>query len=339
MQDRPHADIVRDNLTSIQAHILQEERRHPGASGDFSMIISAISLAGKAIAAKVRRANLEDVLGAFGTTNVQGEGQQKLDVIANEIIMKCLGDRVSIAVLASEEDEEPTILRRGSEGGKYCVLFDPLDGSSNLDCAIPVGTIFTILRNDPTIKGSVETVCQPGRDQVAAGYILYGSATVMVLTTGSGVDLFVLDQSVGSFLLVKRGVRIPRNAKTYSVNEAYAAQFPQGYRAFLDAAKQGGYSSRYIGSMVADVHRTLLNGGVFLYPPTTKQPGGKIRMLYEANPLAFIIEQAGGMAYSGLKRTLDLKPPQLHARTPVAMGSPEQVDAVLASLREHGESA
>lgn len=339
MQDRPHADIVRDNLTSIQAHILQEERRHPGASGDFSMIISAISLAGKAIAAKVRRANLEDVLGAFGTTNVQGEGQQKLDVIANEIIMKCLGDRVSIAVLASEEDEEPTILRRGSEGGKYCVLFDPLDGSSNLDCAIPVGTIFTILRNDPTIKGSVETVCQPGRDQIAAGYILYGSATVMVLTTGSGVDLFVLDQSIGSFLLVKRGVRIPRSAKTYSVNEAYSSQFPQGYRAFLDDAKQGGYSSRYIGSMVADVHRTLLNGGVFLYPPTAKQPAGKIRMLYEANPLAFIIEQAGGMAYSGLKRTLDLKPSKLHERTPIAMGSPEQVDALLASLREHGESA
>ncbi|MGA0873286.1 MAG: class 1 fructose-bisphosphatase [Phycisphaerales bacterium] len=339
MQDRPHADIVRDNLTSIQAHILQEERRHPGASGDFSMIISAISLAGKAIAAKVRRANLEDVLGAFGTTNVQGEGQQKLDVIANEIIMKCLGDRVSIAVLASEEDEEPTILRRGSEGGKYCVLFDPLDGSSNLDCAIPVGTIFTILRNDPTIKGSVETVCQPGRDQVAAGYILYGSATVMVLTTGSGVDMFVLDQSVGSFLLVRRGVRIPRSAKTYSVNEAYASQFPQGYRAFLDEAKGQGFSSRYIGSMVADVHRTLLNGGVFLYPPTAKQPGGKIRMLYEANPLAFIIEQAGGMAYSGLKRTLDLKPSKLHERTPIAMGSPEQVDALLASLRAHGESA
>ncbi|MGA1468498.1 MAG: class 1 fructose-bisphosphatase [Phycisphaerales bacterium] len=339
MQDRPHADIVRDNLTSIQAHILQEERRHPGASGDFSMIISAISLAGKAIAAKVRRANLEDVLGAFGTTNVQGEGQQKLDVIANEIIMKCLGDRVSIAVLASEEDEEPTILRRGSEGGKYCVLFDPLDGSSNLDCAIPVGTIFTILRNDPTIKGPVETVCQPGRDQVAAGYILYGSATVMVLTTGSGVDMFVLDQSVGSFLLVRRGVRIPRSAKTYSVNEAYASQFPQGYRAFLDEAKGQGFSSRYIGSMVADVHRTLLNGGVFLYPPTAKQPAGKIRMLYEANPLAFIIEQAGGMAYSGLKRTLDLKPSKLHERTPIAMGSPEQVDALLASLRAHGESA
>ncbi|MGA1399815.1 MAG: class 1 fructose-bisphosphatase [Phycisphaerales bacterium] len=339
MQDRPHADIVRDNLTSIQAHILQEERRHPGASGDFSMIISAISLAGKAIAAKVRRANLEDVLGAFGTTNVQGEGQQKLDVIANEVIMKCLGDRVSIAVLASEEDEEPTILRRGSEGGKYCVLFDPLDGSSNLDCAIPVGTIFTILRNDPTIKGPVETVCQPGRDQVAAGYILYGSATVMVLTTGSGVDMFVLDQSVGSFLLVRRGVRIPRNAKTYSVNEAYASQFPGGYRAFLDEAKGQGFSSRYIGSMVADVHRTLLNGGVFLYPPTAKQPAGKIRMLYEANPLAFIIEQAGGMAYSGLKRTLDLKPSKLHERTPIAMGSPEQVDALLASLRAHGESA
>jgi fructose-1,6-bisphosphatase I len=339
MQDRPHADVVRDNLTSIQAHILQEERRHPGASGDFSMIISAISLAGKAIAAKVRRANLEDVLGAFGTTNVQGEGQQKLDVIANEIIMKCLGDRVSVALLASEEDEEPTILRRGGEGGKYCVLFDPLDGSSNIDCAMPVGTIFTVLRNDPTIKGSVETVCQAGRDQVAAGYVLYGSATIMVLTTGSGVDMFVLDHSVGSFLLVRRGVRIPKSAKTYSVNEANALQFPAGYRRFLDEVKASGYSSRYIGSMVADVHRTLLAGGLFMYPPTTSKPDGKIRMLYEANPLAFIIEQAGGMAYSGLKRTLDLKPAELHQRIPVAMGSPEQVDGLLASLREHGEQA
>lgn len=191
-----------DNLMSLQSHILAEEARYPSATGEFSWIISAISLAGKAIANKVRHARLQDVLGEAGAENVQGEKQQRLDVISNAMLMRCLGTRASVAVIASEEDEQPTIIRRGHEGGKYCVLFDPLDGSSNLDVGVGVGTIFSILRNDPSVPDAEETVCQRGATQVAAGYILYGSSTIFVVTTGHGVDMFVLDHSVGSFLLV-----------------------------------------------------------------------------------------------------------------------------------------
>jgi fructose-1,6-bisphosphatase I len=329
---------LHDNLRSLQSVILQEEARHPGASGELSWILSAMALAAKTIANKVRRAGLEDVLGEHGESNVHGEAQQKLDVIANEILLRCLGNRPSVAVVASEEDEEPTIIRRGSEGGKYCVIFDPLDGSSNLDTAVGVGTIFSIIRNDPSIPGAMETVCQPGRAQVAAGYILYGSSVVFVLTTGNGVDMFVLDQSIGSFVLVKPGLRMPVAGKTYSINEAYRATFPPGFRSYLDWAHGAGYSSRYIGSMVADVHRTLLKGGVFLYPPTKKNPEGKLRLMYEANPMAMLIEQAGGTAVAAVhdgtdrprvQRILDIQPRDIHQRTSVVLGSPQEVEHVL----------
>ena len=323
---------TRDNLLSLQSHILAEEAKYPRATGELSWILSAISLAGKTIANKVRRARIEDVLGAHGDINPQGEEQQKLDIIANEIIMRCLGDRANIAVLASEEDEEPTILRTSTEGGRYCVLFDPLDGSSNLNFGVGVGTIFTILRNDPKLKSVAETIRQPGSEQVAAGYILYGSSTVFVLTTGNGVDMFVLDQSIGSFVLVNRGVRIPEANKVYSINEAYRDNFPEGYRRYLSWAHKNGYSSRYIGSMVADIHRTLLQGGVFLYPPTKKHPEGKLRLMYEANPMAMIIEHAGGKACAGSERILDILPGDLHARTSVIMGSPAEVDHVTKHL-------
>ncbi len=322
-----------DNLMSLQSHILAEEARYPSATGEFSWIISAISLAGKAIANKVRHARLQDVLGEAGAENVQGEKQQRLDVISNAMLMRCLGTRASVAVIASEEDEQPTIIRRGHEGGKYCVLFDPLDGSSNLDVGVGVGTIFSILRNDPSVPDAEETVCQRGATQVAAGYILYGSSTIFVVTTGHGVDMFVLDHSVGSFLLVAAGLKMPRTGKTYSVNEAYSAHFPEGYRRYLAYAHDNGYSSRYIGSMVADVHRTLLNGGVFLYPPTKKNPEGKLRLLYEANPMAMVVEQAGGVAYSGESRTLEIQPKKLHERVPVLLGSAEEVERVRSFLR------
>jgi fructose-1,6-bisphosphatase I len=325
----PNTRYTHDNLMSLQSHILQEETRHPGATGDLSWILSAISLAGKTIANKVRRARIEDVLGEHGDTNAQGEDQQKLDVIANEIIMRCLGDRPAIAVVASEEDSEPTILRRGVEGGKYCVLFDPLDGSSNLDFCVGVGTIFSVLKNDPNIAGAHETLRQPGTQQVAAGYIIYGSSVVFVLTTGHGVDMFVLDQSIGSFVLVQSGIRIPALGKTYSINEAYYENFPDGYQKYLEWAHKNGYSSRYIGSMVADVHRTLLQGGVFLYPPTKKHPEGKLRLMYEANPMAMIIEQAGGKALADTQRILDIVPENIHQRTSVLLGSAKEVDAVV----------
>ena len=317
----------RPNVMSLQSHILQGEANAPGSTGDFTWILSALSLAAKAISHKVRIARIEDVLGDVGGANVHGESQQKLDVIANDILMTCLGNRPSVAVVASEEDDEPTLLRRSDQGGKYCVIFDPLDGSSNLDVGVGVGTIFSILRNDPSIPGAVETLCQPGSKQVAAGYVLYGSSTVFVLTTGRGVDMFVLDPSIGSFLLVNSQLRIPETGKIYSVNEANRKTFPAGFSHYLDWAHDNGYSSRYIGSMVADVHRTLLKGGVFLYPPTKKNPEGKLRLMYEANPLAMIIEQAGGTAITGTSagRILDVQPTSIHQRTSVVLGSAHEV--------------
>ena len=222
--------------------------------------------------------------------------------------MRCLGDRANIAVLASEEDENPIVLRNRDDGGRYCVLFDPLDGSSNLDVSVGVGTIFSILRNDRRKPRDIPHHLQPGTRQIAAGYILYGSSVNFVLTTGNGVDMFVLDQSIGAFVLVKEDVRIPVGTKTYSVNEAYRNSFPAGYQRYLEHAHDNGYSSRYIGSMVADIHRTLLKGGVFMYPPTGAHGHGKLRLMYEANPMAMIIEQAGGTATAGSERILDIRP-------------------------------
>ncbi|MFO7302195.1 MAG: class 1 fructose-bisphosphatase [Acidobacteriota bacterium] len=326
------------NLMSLQSFILREEERYPSAGGDFTWILSALSLAAKSIAAKVRTARIEDVLGEQGGANVHGETQQKLDVIANDILMTCLGNRPSVAVVASEEDEEPTILRRGSQGGKYCVIFDPLDGSSNLDVCVSVGTVFSILRNDPNIPGAAETLQQPGTKQLAAGYILYGSSTVFVLTTGNGVHMFVLDPAIGTFVLVKSNIQIPRAHRSYSVNEAYRHSFPAGIQRYLDWAHQHDYSSRYIGSMVSDVHRILLQGGVFLYPPTKKNPTGKLRLMYEANPMAFIMEQAGGRAVVGSgpepdRRVLEIEPTGIHQRTSLVIGSPDEVANVLTHLK------
>jgi fructose-1,6-bisphosphatase I len=337
-ETRPGPPSDRPNVTSLQSHILDEEARYPGSTGDFTWILSAISLAGKTIAARVRRARIEDVLGDEGGANVHGERQQKLDLIANDVLMTCLGGRPRVAIIASEENEEPTLLRRGAEGGRYCVIFDPLDGSSNLDVSVGVGTIFSILRNDPAIRDPIDTLRQPGVKQVAAGYVLYGSSTVFVLTTGRGVDMFVLDPSIGAFVLVKSKIRIPASGRTYSVNEANREGFPAGINLYLDWAHGHGYSSRYIGSMVADMHRTLLKGGVFLYPPTKKNPEGKLRLMYEANPFAMLVEQAGGRAVAmtadgGVVRILEIEPTGIHQRTSVVIGSPDEVDAVVRHLR------
>jgi fructose-1,6-bisphosphatase I len=317
-----------DNLTSLQSHILAEEQKYEGATGEFSWILSAISLATKAIGNKVRCARIEDVVGEVGEENVQGEMQQKLDIISNELILRCLGSRDNIGILASEENETPFFLRKRAEGGRYAVLFDPLDGSSNIDVSVGVGTIFSVLRlpDDGTRE---EAVLQKGNKQVAAGYVLYGSSTILVLTTGNGVDMFVLDQSIGSFVLVEANVKIPLGNKTYSINEAYTANFSDGVRSYLTWAHENGFSSRYIGSMVADVHRTLLKGGIFLYPPTNDKPEGKLRLMYEANPMAMIIEQAGGKAVALGNRILDIHPEGLHQRTSVVLGSTDQVDDYL----------
>src|SRR5271169_254577 len=319
-------------IMTLQSHILSEQAQHPHAGGTFSWILSALSISAKIIADKVRRARLENVLGSVGTENVQGETQQMLDVLANEVLLATLGGREGVAIVASEENEEPVILRDEGQGiPRYCVLFDPLDGSSNLDVCGGVGTIFSILAHDGRAQRAEDSLLQTGARQVAAGYVLYGSSTVFVLSIGKGVDMFVLDPGIGAFMRVDRNLRIPSGNKTYSANEGNRKTFPDGYRRYLDWAQSNGYSSRYAGAMVADVHRILLKGGVFLYPPTAKSPEGKLRLMYEANPMAMIVEQAGGKAVSGPgERVLDINPTAIHQRTPVILGSADQVDLVTA---------
>lgn len=321
-------------IMTLQSHILAQQNSHPHATGTLSWILSALSISAKIIADKVRRARLENVLGSVGRENVQGETQQKLDVLANEVLLGTLGGREGVAIVASEENEEPVILREDEQGERrYCVLFDPLDGSSNLDICGAVGTIFSILAHERGSGPARDSLLQPGARQVAAGYVLYGSSTVFMLTLGDGVDMFVLDPSVGAFMRVERRLRIPDGNKTYSVNEGNRRSFPDGYRRYLDWAQSNGYSSRYSGAMVADVHRILLKGGVFLYPPTAKSPQGKLRLMYEANPMAMLIEQAGGKCLAAPdQRTLDIQPAAIHQRCPVILGAADQVDAVVAQF-------
>lgn len=321
-------------LLTVEQHILEQQRRHhPQASGEFSWLLSGITLACKVVSAQVRRAGLLDVLGTVGQVNVQGEAVQKLDVAANRALLHCLGTRGNVAIMASEENAEPLVVERDRAFGRYVVVFDPLDGSSNIDVNVSVGTIFSILRREPDPdcrRSPLDDVLQPGHRQVAAGYVVYGSSTVLVYTTGDGVTGFTLDPSIGAFIISHPSIRMPSCGTVYSVNEANAETFPEGYQqylAYLRSGKTGRtYSSRYIGSLVADFHRTLLKGGVFLYPPTRQHPSGKLRLMYEANPIAFIAEQAGGLATDGRQRILDVQPTALHQRTPLVVGSREEVE-------------
>ncbi|MGH0036742.1 MAG: class 1 fructose-bisphosphatase [Myxococcota bacterium] len=315
---------VRENLTTLDAHL----RFRKSGRAELVPVIGSIALACKAIASKVRRARIEDVLGKAGEVNVQGEKQEKLDVISNDLMVHTLSACPSVGVLASEEEDEAIVVRPRSDGGEFVVLFDPLDGSSNIDVAAGVGTIFSVLRNEETDENTARAALQAGSRQVAAGYVLYGSSVLMVLTLGDGVDMFVLDPMLGEFVLVKERVTMPETRKIYSINEAYREDFPDGIQRYLDHAHSTGYALRYIGSMVADVHRTLLKGGVFLYPPTAKAPEGKLRLMYEGNPMAMVIEQAGGVAGTGAQRILDIQPAELHQRCPVVLGSSGEVEVV-----------
>jgi fructose-1,6-bisphosphatase I len=329
------------SLFTVEQHFLQEQRRHhPDASGEFSWLLSGITLACKMVAAQVRRAGLAGVLGSAERQNVQGETQQKLDVVANQALLTCLGSRGCVAVMASEEDEQPIVVPRDREHGKYVVVFDPLDGSSNIDVNVSVGTIFAIFKRDPDAGGKREPlrdVLQPGRQQLAAGYVVYGSSTMLVYTAGHGVSGFTLDPQVGAFLLSHERIRMPERGNLYSVNEANSDSFPEPYRQYLARLRAGvsgrTYSSRYIGSLVADFHRTLLKGGVFLYPPTKHYPEGKLRLMYEANPIAFLAEQAGGLATDGRQAILDRTPKGLHERCPLLVGGREEMTMLMEMLK------
>jgi fructose-1,6-bisphosphatase I len=260
-------------------------------------------------------------------------------VYANEPLLHCLSWRETIGLVASEENEKPVAIHFGSPHAKYAVVFDPLDGSSNIDVNVSVGTTFSVFRRpESNDEDHLRWVLQPGRLQVAAGYVLYGSSTMMVYSVGNGVHGFTLDPSVGAYVLSHENIRMPSKGKYYSVNEAYADEFPPAYRTYLQKLRHGDlgrrFASRYIGSMVSDFHRTLLKGGVFLYPPTAESPGGKLRLLYEANPIAFLAEQAGGIATDGQRRILDIEPTTIHQRTPLCVGSKAEMELLQVTLSE-----
>jgi len=328
-------------IRTFQQHIAQQQM--PTEAADLPWILSGITLATKMIEARIRRAGLTDALGTAGATNVQGEVQQKLDVYANEAMLHCLGVRENVAALVSEENEEPITFQRGTNGGgRYIIVFDPLDGSSNIDVNVSVGTIFSIyLRPEGSTGDPAEAILDPAMKQLAAGYVLYGTSTMLVYTVGNGVYGFTLDPSVGAYVLSHDNMVMPNSGKYYSCNEANCEHFPPQYRVYIDhlRTKPAGseYSSRYVGSLVADFHRTLIKGGVFLYPPTASYPKGKLRLLYEARPLAFIAEQAGGMAIDGMQRTLSAAASDIHDRTALILGSRQEVET-FASLNPATQS-
>jgi fructose-1,6-bisphosphatase I len=323
--------------TSLTAWVLNLQSEHPGARGELSRVILHIALAARAIAHEVHLAPLRGMLGEAGTENVHGESQSKLDMLADEVFVDAMATSGVVATLVSEERKEPEHLTKGFAEGDYTIFYDPLDGSSNVDVNITVGSIFSIYRHRPTDRASIDDLLRPGREQTAAGYVLYGPATTLVLCTkDSPVTGFTLHQGVGEFFLSHRDLRMPRSGSTYSVNESRAPYWDEVTRAaidrFHDADAAGGKrTSRYVGSLIADFHRTLLKGGVFMYPGEVERPDGKLRLNYEAHPLAMVAERAGGMAHDGSVRILDKQAASLHERTPLYIGSPVGVEA----LRQH----
>jgi fructose-1,6-bisphosphatase I len=331
---------VQTSVTTIERFIFDQEHRYPEATGELSNLLYDIALAAKIIAAAIRRAGLVNILGTAGNRNVQGEEQQKLDVIANETFKNCLNRTGRVCVMGSEEDEDVIPVPPEYPVGKYAVLFDPLDGSSNIDVNAAVGTIFSIYRRiSMEGRGTVGDVLQPGCKQVASGYVMYGSSTMLVYTTGQGAHGFTLDPTIGEFLLSHPRIVTPRVGTYYSVNESNFGRWDRGMQAAVRGLKGDApdqmqpKNSRYIGSLVADFHRNLIAGGIFLYPADARNPQGKLRLLYEASPMAFIAEQAEGSATDGTNRILDIIPHSLHQRTPLVIGSREDVGFVADALR------
>jgi len=314
--------------------IIERQSDFPYAKGELSRLLRDIGIAAKIVNREVNKAGLADILGDFGDTNVQGEEQKKLDVYANEQFISALGAGGECIAIASEENEELIeIDSKVSRNARYVVCMDPLDGSSNIDVNVSIGTIFSIYRRKDEQTGNdyLSDFLQKGVEQVAAGYVIYGSSTMLVYTTGKGVNGFTLDPSIGEFCLSHPDMKIPKTGAIYSVNEGNYTHFPHGVKEYIrycqqeDKATNRPYSTRYIGSLVADFHRNMIKGGIYIYPSTAKSPNGKLRLLYECNPLAFIIEQAGGLASDGFKRIVEIQPESLHQRTPLFIGSYEMV--------------
>ncbi len=331
-------------MITLDEYIIKKQDEYPQATGELTALLGAIKLATKVVNREINKAGLVDLIGATGIENVQGEIQQKMDLFANDKFKAALEARGEVCGIASEEDEKEVIFdsRRG-HNSKYIVLMDPLDGSSNIDVNVSVASVFSIYRRVSPLGGpaQLEDFLQPGNRQVAAGYIVYGSSTMLVYTTGNGVHGFTCDPSLGVFYLSHEDIKIPEEGAIYSINEGNYFKFPEGVKRYLkycqeiDEPSKRPYTSRYIGSLAADVHRNLLKGGIYIYPSTASAPKGKLRLLYECNPIAFLVEQAGGKATDGFKRILDIEPSEIHQRVPLFCGSINMVEDVEAMMREH----
>jgi len=328
------AENIKTDLITLSRHVLQDQFQHKEARGDLTLLLVSIQLGCKFVSSCVRKAGLANLTGLASShsENYSGDQQKKLDVLANEIFIKSLASSGRVKVMVSEEDEEPIIVSEAT-GASYCVVFDPLDGSSNIDAGVSIGTIFGIYKIKPGSSGSVQDVLRPGKDMVAAGYCMYGSSTNFVLTTGHAVHGYTLDPSIGEFILTHPNIRVPSRGKVYSVNEGNSVYWTKACAEYVKSIKfppQGNapYAARYVGSMVADVHRTFLYGGIFLYPADKKSKTGKLRVLYECFPMAMLMEAAGGKATTGTQRVLDLCPTTIHERAPIFLGSKEDVEDV-----------
>ncbi len=332
--------MKKNNIVTLNQFISDQQNEFPFVQGNLSRIFRDIQLAAKMINRDVRQAGLIDILGNFGETNVQGEEQKKLDVISNEVFMGLMDMNGACVCVVSEEDEHIHWCPDGKDA-KYILAIDPLDGSSNIDVNASIGSIFSIYKRLSSDKPvTEEDILQKGHQQVAAGYVIYGTATMFVYTTGNGVNGFTLDDSIQEFCLSHPNIKTPSKGAIFSVNEGNLNDFPQGVIDYISWCKESNkeenrpYSARYIGSLIADFHRNLLKGGIYIYPPTKQAPNGKLRLLYECNPMAFLVEQAGGKAHNGTDRILDLEPKEFHQRTPLIIGSSEMVDQVIAMMNK-----
>jgi fructose-1,6-bisphosphatase I len=327
---------MEENHKTLGEFIIENQKEFKYSSGELSRIFNSIKLAAKVVSYKVKKAGLVDIVGGVGEKNIQGEDQQKLDLYANEVFIETLINREIVCGIASEENDDFITVQGidNSNNNKYVLLMDPLDGSSNIDVNVSVGTIFSVYRRISPLGTPVtlEDFLQPGVNQVAAGYVIYGTSTMLVYTTGHGVNGFTLNPAIGTFYLSHPKIKFPEDGTIYSVNEGNYVHFPQGVKDYIKYCQQEEgnrpYTSRYIGSLVSDIHRNMLKGGIYLYPTSTKATNGKLRLLYECNPMAFITEQAGGKASDGVSRILEIEPTSLHERVPFYSGSINMVEKV-----------